>query len=882
LRRPAEWKNPTLAGQQWQLPNGLNVVAEQDSKAPTVSMALVMGTGAADDPPGKEGLAHLVEHLVFESRPEGRRTLSGILDLEADVQYHNAITEQDLTTFLADAPRDSLPVLVDVARDLVSWPLANVDPEQVPVVLSTVRAELDEASEPGPSEQIAAWSLEAIYPPSHPYGRSVGGTRESLAALSFEDAVGFARAHYRPNNATLVFTGGVDAQQLGRLLSTAFRGTNLTVRALPVRTGPPDPPPDPPALQLTRHRAHIENPQLRILWSLPSDYGAGGGNMLMLLAYLNVQLERIRWEDSNIASASIDSDSGVRATTVAVVANLRDGAKAEATAQFLIDRLVGIAERGSEGAAVFRAPPRWVGASTILAMENPRRRAMALAKHGQVEGEPFGYVTRFSELTHPDSTLVQRWLRLLTRQRARVLYVEPVEGWGASGGWLPPLNPPPDRVRPEELPPLSGVDLLGHLPDLVGAKSRVLTNGLAVEVVPIRGAPTATAVLAFPGGTAVGPTGAAEMLESWGLDPSADRVPAFYDGAMFSDSYAKDRLWVQLHGQPQNIHRMIDWLGDWVRERRVPDKSWVAAFDRVGLPVLRRWEARDEVRVFARHTRALYPGSPWGQEATSDQLGDLGSSDLRQWAKRIIAPSGAVLVVTGDFDAAGTLARVERAFGEWGGESRPAPPSPESPAPHAPTLFVSPRDGAHVAQVLFSCRLPPAKTSRQVLVSTLAASTLREALYRSWRLESGRVYSVGAAARVYWGGAAHFSLAVTVPNERLAEILAGLHTALGERRLGVVEESDFEHAKQTWVRKRDLAFLTSPGAAEEIATLRLSGGSLSELVSQGVIAADVSLDEIDQTLRTCPETAVLSVTGDAAQARAALSSSSWGRLEGAQ
>src|SRR5262245_14141688 len=53
-------------------PSGLRVIAERDERMPLVAVALVVGAGSSSDPPGKEGLAHYVEHLAFRSRPSGK------------------------------------------------------------------------------------------------------------------------------------------------------------------------------------------------------------------------------------------------------------------------------------------------------------------------------------------------------------------------------------------------------------------------------------------------------------------------------------------------------------------------------------------------------------------------------------------------------------------------------------------------------------------------------------------------------------------------------------------------------------------------------------------------------------------------------------------
>src|SRR5215831_15020367 len=79
-------------------PSGLRVIAEQDRSAPRAVVVVVVDTGAADDPPGQEGLAHLVEHLAFRARLDGKHPYTDLLDL-AGAGTWNASTTHDLTTY---------------------------------------------------------------------------------------------------------------------------------------------------------------------------------------------------------------------------------------------------------------------------------------------------------------------------------------------------------------------------------------------------------------------------------------------------------------------------------------------------------------------------------------------------------------------------------------------------------------------------------------------------------------------------------------------------------------------------------------------------------------------------------------------------------------
>src|SRR3954464_14830693 len=60
-------------------PSGLRVVVEKDTRTPLAGVFVVVGSGSSSDPKGKEGLAHYVEHLAFQSRPVREGEFRGML-----------------------------------------------------------------------------------------------------------------------------------------------------------------------------------------------------------------------------------------------------------------------------------------------------------------------------------------------------------------------------------------------------------------------------------------------------------------------------------------------------------------------------------------------------------------------------------------------------------------------------------------------------------------------------------------------------------------------------------------------------------------------------------------------------------------------------------
>ncbi len=187
------------------LDTGLTVVVHPDPWAPVVSSALFYKVGAAEDPPGATGTAHLLEHLMFEgsaNAPDG-----GYDTLLAAVGgTNNAWTDHDWTVYTASVPAGALDLLLFLESDRMAWLGQGLEPDDVANQQDVVRTERlgDEADD-------HAWSTyglsAALWPPEHPYHRPVLGTLEDLAAARRTRLLTWHQAWYRPSNAVLVLVG---------------------------------------------------------------------------------------------------------------------------------------------------------------------------------------------------------------------------------------------------------------------------------------------------------------------------------------------------------------------------------------------------------------------------------------------------------------------------------------------------------------------------------------------------------------------------------------------------------------------------------------------------------------------------------------------------
>src|SRR5262245_55696028 len=196
---------PQFGLRQPALPSGLRSGLETGETRGMVAVVTIVGSGSGADPPGHEGLAHLVEHLVYHAHRKGERPQSGRL-LRLGAHYNGGTTVQ-LTQFYEVAPAASLPGLLDVVAERIQRPLDGVDADDFEHERAIVENELNQRTEMGVTGRVVAWLQTSFFPAGHPFARSVGGSKASLRRLTLADARAFVDQHYRPSNIALLVTG---------------------------------------------------------------------------------------------------------------------------------------------------------------------------------------------------------------------------------------------------------------------------------------------------------------------------------------------------------------------------------------------------------------------------------------------------------------------------------------------------------------------------------------------------------------------------------------------------------------------------------------------------------------------------------------------------
>ena len=218
------------------LANGMLVVVIEDHRAPVVAHMVWYKVGAADDPPGKSGIAHFLEHLMFKGTP---KVPSGQYSkiIARNGGRDNAFTSYDYTGYFQNVAQDKLDLVMGMEADrMTNLALTADDVEtEKAVVLEERRSRTDN----DPAAQLRE-AMNAAQYLAHPYGIPVIGWKHEIETLNLADALAFYRRHYAPNNAILVVAGDVEAEAVFALAEKHF-GPLARAAILP-RRRPQEPP----------------------------------------------------------------------------------------------------------------------------------------------------------------------------------------------------------------------------------------------------------------------------------------------------------------------------------------------------------------------------------------------------------------------------------------------------------------------------------------------------------------------------------------------------------------------------------------------------------------------------------------------------------------
>lgn len=217
------------------LDNGLRLIVYQDTTAPVVSVNVWYKVGSRDEPTGKRGMAHLMEHMMFKgSKNVGPEEHSKLID-QAGGQ-DNAFTRDDVTGYWARLPKEKL----DLALYLFAEQMHNLvlTQEHLDAEREVVKEEWRVRLENQPVSK-AFDKFRDIAFAGTPYAKGPEGYMDDLNSITLEDLQDFYQKYYAPNNAVLVVAGDVRPAEVLALAKKHFGEIPKGATPLPTVVTPP-------------------------------------------------------------------------------------------------------------------------------------------------------------------------------------------------------------------------------------------------------------------------------------------------------------------------------------------------------------------------------------------------------------------------------------------------------------------------------------------------------------------------------------------------------------------------------------------------------------------------------------------------------------------
>lgn len=874
--------------QDIRFPSGLRVIAERDDRMPLVAVTLVVGAGSSSDPPGKEGLAHYIEHLAFRSRPFGKLTLRQLLE-RAGAGQGNAATGLDTTTYHELVPVQALPEVLRLEGARMLAPVARIEPDTLTAELSVVRSELRLRSETFASGDIFSTIQSLLFPPAHPYARPLGGTHESLSNLSAADVEAFLKTHYRPSNMTLALAGNIDLDKIEALLKASLPPELLAASESPKKHHllPPQAPEPPAPLPspLVRKEGAVATPELWIAWSLPRAFDAEEYLLHVLQSSLTAAMSGVDREDDDLVEVNVGMLKGTEASILYCRAVLRAGSNPEASKEAVLSRVLSVWQPGNLrqnqiAQIAFDGRKRSVLIHKVLEAEDIEERAAARAKSAHFSDDAGLYSRALQNISNLDrDRLLAFATKYLPRARARAAVFFPPQ----TGATPPSLSPitSPDLLE-KDFPPLGlSVDRLraaAPTPNVTAYRQFTLANGLEVIIGKRDGLPITSVGLLFQGGVCDTdrpgtPAAAVAAMEMAFPKNRRHGNPSDF-GGHWSDSYSPFALQYGITGSSGNTAIMLAMLAERVRSLEIDSGAW-ERFKRDYIPYLYRRERKPEHVADQAFNAALFGNHAYGCKVTAKAIDDVSLSDARAWLSASIVPERAVLAVVGELDPDEVASAVEAELSDWEASgtkvSAPFPESVQADPKATPAVLLTHRPGATQHQLHFGCVLPPARKSSEDVRHDVLAKVLGSRLEQALREQLGLTYGMHAEAWVLRGHTATLRVNGAVEAGQLEVSLRVLKETLSQLGEAPVPANELAWTKLRVAQDNSGRYLANSSIVSRLLVTRNTGFPMDRIDTFAAELSEVEAEAIQKAAKACLSgRSVVSIVGDEASAREAL------------
>ncbi len=862
------------------LPNGLKLVVIPDRNTQMAQVNVRYEVGSNEDPKGKRGLAHLVEHMMFEHRFAGK---NGPKTFEMLPQISpggfNAYTIWEKTHYHLMARADDVEDLLRLEAGRLNSKCKFLDESDFPREREVVRNEIRQRFG-GPQGQVLQLMLKAAYPPGHAYYEFVGGDDKQVSSITFKEMCKFFDDYYTPDRATVVVVGNVDPDRIGKLVVKYFSGIekgNAAPRKRVVEL--------PPFKKYSKieYPVNLERTQVAVIWRMPALYGSDSAKISVMASSMNARLQRFRedWDFAVNVGAGMFNGGGafgpVYSPIFTVNMELYKYDDLDKALNYVWKAADGV-HQGLSGDGFDEKSRNLAKAGLILGLESIAARADHVADLIQFEKDvDFGSNKEFlfHELEAIDKIDADGFKGFakgrLSKNHATVIVFKAskdgIQGDARSAVTFNAtaharesnvvLNAAADAAKP--LPVPTSKSVLGR------TESYTLSNGMKVMLLALPdGMPIITASLVFGVGSvheSPADAGLASLAAGFRNPP---RDSDFWTtGVRFSSRAGANSTRFSARGISLYLDVALKGIERIVKAGYV-DQKQIESYQKRMKTALASELSRQRRAFDKEFAAALFgdahPYTTTGS-VTESSLAKMGRDRLNSFARKHYSAGNSTLIVVGKFEVKAAKKLIEDSFGDWDKGHVDPPVTTATPTRSGPIHFGVIGQKLPQVEVRFGYPGPAGRDSQYA--ARLVLSRMLGKRMGQVRATLGSTYGINAGWRASIGPSAYF-VGGTIDAPRAGETVKFMRKMLDELRSGKNFAADFAEARRATLKALLAESSETFPLVQRLASLALFGkqpGSHDELTRQ---VAVLTIDAVKQVIvkDLDPNNEIIAALGD--------------------
>ncbi len=422
-RALADTPTVKVSAEKTKLPNGLEVILDEDHRTPIVTVNLWYHVGSKDEAPHRNGFAHLFEHVMFQgSRHVPEDTYFRFLE-KAGATSINGTTNTDRTNYFETVPANQLELALWLESDRMAYLLDHADEKTFKSQRDVVKNERRQNYENAAYGLVSMAVRGELFSENHPYHLLTIGSPEDLDAASMEDVRGFFRQWYVPNNATLVISGDIDKKKAKALVDKYFgpipKGADVSRKKPIQHTHPGE-----TRIEL---EAGVELPRVYIAWPTPQFFGPGDAELDLVAHILTSgktsRLYKRLVYDLQIAQSVGSSQQSMELGSVFdIVATVKPGKSTDEVLKVIDEELAKLRDKGVTDDELARAKTS-ILADNVFELERSSARANRLNTYNHYVGDPNFSAQDMARTTNATKDAVANAAKTWLKEKDRVIAV---------------------------------------------------------------------------------------------------------------------------------------------------------------------------------------------------------------------------------------------------------------------------------------------------------------------------------------------------------------------------------------------------------------------------------------------------------------------------